>query len=79
VLKKLSEVFANAAGRIIVTTFASNMHRIRQVLEVAYQYDRQVAILGRSMLNIAALGRELGYMKYPDGLLVTADEVNHLD
>jgi len=78
VWKKLSEVFANAKGRIIVTTFASNMHRIRQVLEVAMQYDRQVAILGRSMLNIADLGRQLGYMKYPDGLLVTADGVNNL-
>jgi len=78
VWKKLSEVFSNASGRIIVTTFASNMHRIRQVLEVAMRYDRRVAILGRSMLNIAALSRELGYMKYPDGLLVTADEVNSL-
>ena len=78
VWRKLSEVFSNARGRIIVTTFASNMHRIRQVLEVAMKYDRQVAVLGRSMLNIAALSRELGYMKYPDGLLVTADEVNNI-
>ena len=76
VWKKLSEVFTNARGRIIVTTFASNMHRIRQVLEVAIQYDRKVAVLGRSMLNIAALGRELGYMKYPDGLLVPVEEIN---
>jgi len=47
-------------------------------LQAAMQYDRQVAILGRSMLNIADLARQLGYMKYPDGLLVTADEVNSL-
>jgi len=78
VWKKLSEVFANAPGRIIVTTFASNMHRIKQVLQAAIQYDRQVIVLGRSMLNIADLARELGYMKYPDGLLVDVDEVKNL-
>ncbi len=78
VWKRLTEVFSNAPGRIIVTTFASNMHRIRQILQAAIQYDRQVAILGRSMLNIADLARELGYMKYPDGLLVGVDEIGSL-
>ncbi len=78
VWKKLSEVFANAPGRIIVTTFASNMHRIKQILQAAMQYDRQVAILGRSMLNIADLARQLGYMKYPDGLIINVDEVKQL-
>lgn len=78
VWKKLSEVFANAQGRIIVTTFASNMHRIKQILQAAMQYDRQVVILGRSMLNIADLARQLGYMKYPDGLIINVDEVKEL-
>ena len=78
VWKKLSEVFANAQGRIIVTTFASNMHRIKQILQAAMQYDRQVAILGRSMLNIADLARQLGYMKYPDGLIINVDDVKAL-
>ncbi len=75
VWKKLTDVFTNAPGRIIVTTFASNMHRIKQILQAAIQYDRKVAILGRSMVTLADLARELGYMKYPDGLLIGVDEV----
>ena len=75
---KLNEVFANARQRIIVTTFASNVHRVRQVLQAALWYDRKVAILGRSMLNFANIARELGYMKFPDGLIVPVDQINDL-
>ena len=75
---KLNEVFSNAKQRIIVTTFASNVHRIRQVLQAAIKYDRKVAILGRSMLNLAGIARELGYMTFPDGLLITIDQVNKI-
>jgi ribonuclease J len=78
VWSKLNEVFGNAKQRIIVTTFASNVHRIRQVLQVALKYDRKVAILGRSMLNLAGIARELGYMTFPDGLLVTVDQIKQL-
>ena len=78
VWRKLIEVFANAAGRIIVTTFASNVHRISQVLQAAMKYDRKVAILGRSMLNLAGISRELGYMTFPDGLLMPVEQINKL-
>ncbi len=78
VWQKLNEVFANAKQRIIVTTFASNVHRIRQVLQAAMKYDRKVAILGRSMLNLAGIARELGYMTFPDGLLMTIDQINKI-
>lgn len=78
VWKKLNEVFANASKRIIVTTFASNVHRIKQVLQAALKYDRKVAILGRSMLNLANIARELGYMTFPDGLLVPVEQVKDL-
>lgn len=78
VWKKLDEVFANAQKRIIVTTFASNVHRIRQVLQAAIKYDRRVAILGRSMLNLAGIARELGYMTFPDGLLMRIEEVKDM-
>lgn len=78
VWNKLNEVFSNAKQRIIVTTFASNVHRVRQVLTAAMKYDRRVAILGRSMLNFAKIGRELGYMSFPDGLLIPVDRVNDL-
>ncbi len=76
VWNKLNEVFANARQRIIVTTFASNVHRVRQVLTAAMKYNRKVAILGRSMLNFANISRELGYMSFPDGLLISVDQVN---
>jgi ribonuclease J len=78
VWRKLDEVFANSNRRIIVTTFASNVHRIRQVLQAAIKYDRKVAVLGRSMQNLANISRELGYMKFPDGLLVTINEIGQL-
>jgi ribonuclease J len=78
VWRKINEVFANARQRIIFTTFASNVHRIRQVLQAAMKYDRKVAILGRSMLNLASIARELGYMNFPDGLLVNIDQINSL-
>lgn len=79
VWKKLDEVFANATGRIIVTTFASNVHRMRQIMQAALKYDRKVAILGRSMLNLAGIARELGYMNFPDGLLLKIDEIKQYD
>jgi ribonuclease J len=78
VWRRINEVFANAKQRIIFTTFASNVHRIRQVLQAAMKYDRKVAILGRSMLNLAGIARELGYMNFPDGLLVNIDQVNSM-
>jgi conserved hypothetical protein len=78
VWRKLNEVFSSAKQRIIVTTFASNVHRVRQVMRAAMRYDRKVAILGRSMLNFANIARELGYMSFPDGLLIPVELVNDL-
>ncbi|HEY9870225.1 MAG TPA: ribonuclease J [Candidatus Obscuribacterales bacterium] len=78
VWRKLDEVFANAQKRIIVTTFASNVHRIRQVLQAAMKYDRKVTVLGRSMLNLAGIARDLGYMSFPDGLILPPEQINQL-
>lgn len=75
VWKKLNEVFSGADKRIIVTTFASNVHRVKQVLDAAMVYGRYVAILGRSMHKFAELARELGYMKFPDDLLIPIEQV----
>lgn len=75
---KLDEVFANAPQRIIVTTFASNVHRMRQIMQAAIKYERKVAILGRSMLNLAGIARELGYMNFPDGMLLKIEEIKQL-
>lgn len=76
--KALMDVFSKATGRIIVSTFASNVHRIQQVVDAAAQYGRKVAVVGRSMQNVINISRDLGYLHMPDGLLIDTDEVNKL-
>ncbi|MBU6452104.1 MAG: ribonuclease J [Cyanobacteria bacterium REEB67] len=75
---KLNEAFIQAKGRIIITTFASNVNRVKQVLRAAMNHNRKVTILGRSMLTFAAIARDLGYMQYPDNLLVQVENINQL-
>lgn len=79
VYKRLEEEFYKAPGRIIITTFASQVHRIKQILEIAQKVNRKVAIYGRSMLLLATVSKELGYMDFPDGLLINTDDVNKMD
>ncbi len=78
VWNKINEVFIQAKGRIIVTTFASNVNRMKQVLQAAMLHHRKVAILGRSMVNFAGIARDLGYMSYPDNLLIPVENINQL-
>lgn len=61
--QSLDSIFLNATGRIIVTTFASNVHRIQQAIWAAERTGRKVALVGRSMNNVVAVSRELGYLK----------------
>ena len=68
-------LFRGCESRIIVTTFASNVDRIQQVISVAAKYGRKVAVTGRSMENAMKVSTELGYMQVPDGVLV---DVNHI-
>jgi ribonuclease J len=70
VLPALTRAFANAKRRVIVTSFASHVHRFQQVLEAAAATGRKVAPLGRSMEGNMRLARELGYLKAPDGVMV---------
>jgi len=70
--------FAQAPGRILVATFASHIHRIQQVLNLAAACSRKVALLGRSMVANVAVASELGYLKVPEGLLVTLEELGEL-
>ena len=70
--------FAQAPGRILVATFASHIHRIQQVLNLAAACSRKVALLGRSMVANVAVASEFGYLKVPDGLLVTLEELGEL-
>lgn len=63
VFPNLDRTFAEAEGRLIVTTFASSVHRVNMILELAKKHHRMVFVLGRSMLNVIAHARELGYIK----------------
>ncbi len=71
----LRERFARAAGRIIVATFASHIHRIQHVLTLAAERDRRVALLGMSMQKNVQIAAELGYLRVPDDVLVPLEEL----
>ncbi len=64
--------------RIIIATFASNIHRIQQIIDYAAKYDKKVSVSGRSMVNVVATAIELGYLKVPSGVLVDIDVANRL-
>lgn len=71
------KAFHNAHQRIIVATFSSNVHRIQQVIDTACRYNRKVAVLGRSMVNVVEISRKLGYIKCPEGTIIDIDEINN--
>ena len=78
VAESLDRQFKNCDSRIIVTTFASNMHRIQAVLATAHRYGRKVAVSGRSMENMLKVAQELGYIKIPAGTLVDLGTIKSL-
>jgi len=74
----LDDIFSKAEQRVVVATFASNVHRIQQVIDAAYTTGRKVTIIGRSMVNVVTIASELGYLNVPDGLLIEPEEVNKM-
>lgn len=74
----IDEVFRTAPRRIIVSSFASHIHRIQQVIDAAHLYGRKVAFVGRSMVRNMKTARELGYLKVPRGLLVDFKELDKM-
>lgn len=72
-------VFYRAPGRIIVTTFASNISRIQQILDFAYHYDRKVVALGRSMESNLGVATELGFLDAPNDTLIRPEQARRLD
>jgi len=70
------ELFGRCQGRIIITTFASNVHRIQQAISTAHKYNRKVAVVGRSMINNVNIARELGYIAIPEGTLIDVESIN---
>jgi len=76
--ERFDELFNGCMQRIIVTTFASNVHRVQQVIDCAAKYGRRVAITGRSMENVLRVSTELGCVTIPDGLLMELSKINGL-
>lgn len=76
--KTFEETFGEAKERIIVATFASNVHRLQQVILAAHKYERKVAVIGRSMLNVVTIASDLGYLQIPEGTLIELDEAARL-
>ena len=74
VIPAFEEIFSEAKGRIIVAAFASSIHRLQIVLDVAQQFNRHVCVLGRSMQKNVEVAERLGYLDIPDGLLVSLNE-----
>jgi len=74
--ESFARLFSKAKGRIIIATFASNVHRIQQIIDAASLYDRKVAVSGRSMENIVAVATELGYLEFEKDILVSIDQIN---
>ncbi|MFN2453067.1 MAG: ribonuclease J [Pyrinomonadaceae bacterium] len=79
VIPAFEELFADATGRIIVAAFASSIHRLQIVFDVALQFNRKVCVLGRSMIKNVDIADELGYLDIHEGLLVSLNETKRLD
>lgn len=72
----LEEIFMQARKRILVATFASNIHRVQQVINASVKFGRKVAIVGRSMVNVVNVAMKLGYMTVPEGVMVDIDQID---
>lgn len=74
--KVFDGIFADSKKRIIVATFASNVHRVQQIVNSAMKNNRKVVICGRSMENVAKVAIELGYLEIPEGVLIDIDDID---
>lgn len=70
------EIFMNAKSRILVASFASNIHRIQQVINAAVKFNRKVSICGRSIINVVKVALELGYLNIPEGVMIDIDQAD---
>ncbi len=75
--KVFDNIFADCKKRIIVATFASNVHRVQQIVYSAMKNNRKLAICGRSMLNVMTVAKDLGYLNIPEGMLIDIDEIDN--
>lgn len=77
VFPNLDREFGKAKGRLMVTTFSSSVHRVNMILELAQKHNRKVFVVGRSMLNVIAHARDLGYIKCPESLFLPLKSLGH--
>lgn len=75
--RELDRLFTNCSKRIIVATFASNVHRMQQIINSAVKFGRKVAVVGRSMVNVITVAQELGYLDAPEGTLIDIDKIGN--
>lgn len=78
VRRGLEDIFSHAKGRIVVATFASNIHRVQQIIDVAVMYNRKVILNGKSMIGNAQIALELGYLKMPAETWLKIDALKNL-
>ncbi|WP_219836715.1 ribonuclease J [Paenibacillus sp. R14(2021)] len=75
---ELEDIFRKATQRVVVATFASNVHRIQQVVNAAAATKRKIAVVGRSMVNVVSVASELGYLNIPEGMIIEPEEINKM-
>lgn len=75
--KVFDKLFLNCTKRIVVATFASNVHRVQQIVDAAVENGRKIAVCGRSMINMIETSRELGYMNVPDNVFIDIDLIKN--
>ncbi|MCR2805070.1 ribonuclease J [Paenibacillus soyae] len=75
---ELEDIFRKSTQRVVVATFASNVHRIQQIINASIATRRKIAVVGRSMVNVVGIASELGYLNIPEGMLIEPEEVNKL-
>lgn len=78
IIPTLQQVIGGAAGRVIVASFASHVHRVQQIIDVAVKNNRKIAFVGRSMVRNMALASDLGYLTIPGGALISSDEMTDM-
>lgn len=72
----IENIFRNAKGRVIVATFASNVHRVQQIINAAHKFNRKISFSGRSMVNVVNVATDLGYLNVPEDIFIDINDIN---